>query len=269
MGLDNIRHDERVASDKDYVARIRDVDADTPARFNADPRRLRDASGSAGKLAIFALRLDTFPDEGPSQVFYVGANDPQVLTAIRRHILSDFENLPVAAEYLHREAFDITRRYGKDTFVMIDKLGTGWMPRFFALKSQIDATLIRLPLVPTDLLDKLLQAASRLWPEVLPQRLLVFWDRFEHHLMLKMAGEGVKEAHAFLKGFLGKADVNASANWFACSVEEGNEAFLHRFAAACRKNRLRVSCKSRQRNAAKVDRDSSKGATRRSDLYRR
>ena len=231
-GPDNIRHDERVASDKDYAARIRDVDADTPARFNADPRRLRDASGSAGKLAIFAVRLDTFPDEGMSQVYYIGANDPQILTSIRRHILSDFDNLPVAAEYLHRDAFDITRRYGKDTFVMIDKLGTAWMPRFFALKSRIDATLNRLPLLPTDLLDKLLQAASRLWPEVLPQRLLEFRGRFEHHLMLKMAGKGVEEARAYLQGFLGKAGMDSSSDWFACTAEEGNKAFLHRFAAA-------------------------------------
>ncbi len=32
----------------------------TPARFNADPRRLRESAGCAGKLAVFAVRLDTF-----------------------------------------------------------------------------------------------------------------------------------------------------------------------------------------------------------------
>jgi D-lactate dehydrogenase len=88
------------------------------------------------------------------------------------------------------------------------------------------------PFLPKDLLDRLLQAASRLWPEVLPPRLLEFRDRFEHHLLLKMAGESVEEARIFLQGFLGEAGTGRAADWFACSIEEGNKAFLHRFAAA-------------------------------------
>ena len=35
---------------------MRDVDADTPARYNADPDRLFESSGCAGKLAVFAVR---------------------------------------------------------------------------------------------------------------------------------------------------------------------------------------------------------------------
>ena len=41
-------------SDYDYIDHVRAVDADTPARFNADPKRLHEASGCAGKL-IFSL----------------------------------------------------------------------------------------------------------------------------------------------------------------------------------------------------------------------
>src|SRR5258707_14918496 len=37
----------RFASDHDYANYVRDVDAPTPARFNADPHRLFEASGSA------------------------------------------------------------------------------------------------------------------------------------------------------------------------------------------------------------------------------
>ena len=79
------------ASDRDYGTHVRDVDADTPARFNADPRRLREAAGCAGKLAVFAVRLDTFEAEKETAVFYIGTNDPDELTAIRRHILANFE----------------------------------------------------------------------------------------------------------------------------------------------------------------------------------
>ena len=66
------------------------------ARFNADPRRLHESSGCAGKLAVFAVRLDTFQAEKDTAVFYVGSNDPDELTEIRRHILAHFQSLPIA-----------------------------------------------------------------------------------------------------------------------------------------------------------------------------
>ena len=66
---DDIQHDGRHAHDHDYVTRVRDVNADTPARYNADPDRLFESSGCAGKLAVFAARLDTFPAEKRQQVF--------------------------------------------------------------------------------------------------------------------------------------------------------------------------------------------------------
>ena len=219
-----------MASDQEYGSRIRDVEAPTPARYNADPRRLHGASGCAGKLCIFAVRLDTFPSEGPEDVFYIGTNQPSVLADLRRLILSTFENLPVAGEYIHRDAFDIARRYGKDTFLFIDKLGTKFMPRFFTVKGRMDATLNRLAVLPKNLSDRILQVASSLWPEVLPNRLLQYRDRYEHHLMLKMSGGGVEEAKALLAAYF--QDSPASGDWFVCSAEEGRKAFLHRFAVA-------------------------------------
>ncbi|WP_343612770.1 D-lactate dehydrogenase [Novosphingobium sp.] len=137
----DVEYGELRASDNEYASRVRDVDADTPSRFNADKRRLYEASGCAGKLAVFAVRLDTFEKEGKEQVFYIGTNDTAVLTELRRHMLSQFENLPVAGEYMHRDIFDIAEVYGKDTFMMIDKLGTDQMPRFFAAKARVDALL--------------------------------------------------------------------------------------------------------------------------------
>jgi D-lactate dehydrogenase len=48
-------------SDPDYQIHVRDVEADTPARCNAGPRRLYEAAGSGGKVMLFAVRLDSFP----------------------------------------------------------------------------------------------------------------------------------------------------------------------------------------------------------------
>ncbi|QPE16002.1 D-lactate dehydrogenase [Providencia rettgeri] len=225
---EDVQVSDKLASDHEYAERVRDVDADTPSRFNADERRLFEASGCAGKLAVFAVRLDTFPADKKTQVFYIGSNNPDVLEDIRRYILSEFKNLPVAGEYMHRGCFDIAEVYGKDTFLMIDKFGTDKMPMFFTIKGRIDAVLNKVPFLPSNLIDRTMQVLSKLWPSHLPPRMKEFRDRYEHHLMLKMAGDGIDEAKVWLKSYFSNAD----GGYFECTPEEGTKAFLHRFAAA-------------------------------------
>ncbi|ACL58012.1 D-lactate dehydrogenase [Methylobacterium nodulans] len=222
------RSASRWASDRDYADYVRDVDADTPARFNADARRLHEASGCAGKLAVFAVRLDTFPADEQTTVFYIGTNDVDNLTKIRRHILGSFIHLPVAGEYIHRDAFDIAEQYGKDTFLLIRALGTSRLPTFFKLKSSFDALAKRVAFLPADFSDRVLQAVSRWLPSHLPARIRRFRDAYEHHLLLKMSGEGAGEAGQFLRQFFETAE----GGFFECTTEEGNKAFLHRFAVA-------------------------------------
>ncbi len=216
------------ASDTSYAERVRDVTADSPARWNADKRRLHEASGCAGKLAVFAVRLDTYPKNAREQVFYIGTNDTHVLSALRRDILQDFKHLPVSGEYMHRECYDVSEKYGKDTLVMIDKLGTERLPTFFALKGAIDARLNKLPFLPHNLTDHAMQLLSRIWPKVLPKRMTEFRQSYEHHLILKMRDGGIEEAQTYL-------DTHFAANegsYFACTPREGKIAGLHRFAAA-------------------------------------
>lgn len=226
---------DRWASDRDYCTHVRDVGADTPARFNADPRRLREAAGCAGKLAVFAVRLDTFEAEQETAVFYIGTNDPAELTAIRRHILSSFASLPVAGEYIHRDAYDVAAKYGKDTFLFIEKAGTDRMPAFFAAKARADALTERLRLGAT-VTDRLAQGVAALWPQHLPARMNAFRDRYEHHLLLRMGGPGIAEARAYL----GTLFPSSAGDVFECTPEEGKAAFLHRFAVAGAANRYRA-----------------------------
>lgn len=216
---------ELLASDHEYSTYVRDIDAATPARFNADPRRLYEASGSAGHLAVFALRLDTFAADNHSQVFYIGSNDPADLETLRRDILGGFRSLPIAGEYLHRGAFDISRRYGKDMYLYIRAFGTDKVPRAFAAKSRFDGFFEKAGL-GSAISDRLLQAFSRLMPEHLPGRLIDYRDRFEHHLLLKMASDGVEEARTYLEARF-KTQQGA---YFECTPEEGKAAFLNRFA---------------------------------------
>ncbi len=218
---------DKKASDTDYARLVREVDADTPARFNADKRCLHESAGCAGKLAVFAVRLDTYPRNEREQVFYIGTNDPSDLTGLRRAILAGFGTLPVSAEYMHREAFDITVKYGKDTMVMIDRLGTDKLPMFFALKGAVDARLNRVAFL-RGFTDKVMQGLCAVWPRILPGRMMAFRDRFEHHLILKMRDGGIAEAEAWLtQAFAGR-----QADFFVCTSREGKLAGLHRFAAA-------------------------------------
>ena len=214
------------ASDQRYGEHVRDVDADTPARFNADPSRLFEASGSAGKLCLFAVRLDTFPKE-PSTVFYIGTNAADDLTEVRRHLLNKLPSLPIAGEYIHRTAFDIGEKYGKDTFLLIDRFGTARVPAAFALKSRVDGFFERFGLRGVS--DRVIQLAMNLLPSHLPPRMREYRDRFEHHLMIRVANDSLEETRRFLAEYFAAGSPGA---FFECDADEGRKAFLHRFAIA-------------------------------------
>jgi len=217
----------RVASDDRYSAHVRNVDAPTPARFNADPSRLYEASGCAGKLAVFAVRLDTFPAERGAVVFYIGTNDTGELSRLRRDMLGTFTALPIAGEYMHRTAYDVAETYGKDTFLAIQWLGTGRLPGLFALKARIDAVAKKLGF-RSGFVDRLLQRVSRFAPVHLPRRMRDFRARYEHYLMIKISAAGAGEARSYLASRF----PSSAGDFFECTPDEGEKAFLHRFAAA-------------------------------------
>ncbi|MDP9942173.1 D-lactate dehydrogenase [Ectopseudomonas alcaliphila] len=233
-------HNEETAkaSDARYGEHVRDVDADTPARFNADPARLFEASGSAGKLCLFAVRLDTFPKE-PSTVFYIGSNDPHDLTEVRRHLLAELPRLPIAGEYIHRTAFNIGEKYGKDTFLVIDKFGTAKVPAAFAMKSRVDGFFERFGL--RGVTDKVIQALMNLLPSHLPARMREYRDRFEHHLLVRVSNDTLEQTRSFLTEYF---TGSASGACFECDADEGRKAFLHRFAVAGAAIRYRESHRS-------------------------
>ncbi|MFJ3054954.1 D-lactate dehydrogenase [Herbaspirillum sp. NPDC087042] len=225
----------RMASDQEYAEHVRDIASPVPARFNGDTRRLYEASGSAGKVAVFALRLDTFVADTQTRVFYIGTNDPDDLQEIRRHILSHFKSLPVAGEYMHRGAYDLASKYGKDLYLYIRKLGTEKIPLAFAMKSRFDTLAEKLGL-GQNLGDRVLQRIADLLPNHLPRRLNALRDRYEHHLLLKMSDEGIAEARAYLQARL----PTAQADFIECDSEEGEAAFLNRFAVGSATNRYRA-----------------------------
>jgi D-lactate dehydrogenase len=220
---------QRKASDQQYQTRIKDVDANTPSRFNADPRRLYESSGCAGKLAVFAVRVDTYPVVEKEQSFYVGTNNPEDLYAIRRLLLTGLEQIPEVGEYMHRDIFDVAAQYGKDTFLSVLHLGTKRLPKLFAIKGRVDATLNKIGWLPPYLSDRAMQFFSRLFPEHLPKRMLTFREQYEHHLVLKLSDNAIEQGRQILTDYFASS---SAGSFFECNPDEAKKAYLHRFAAA-------------------------------------
>ena len=224
----DIKFPNKLASDNAYQDRVRDVEASTPARFNADGRRLHTASGCAGKIAVFAVRLDTYVSPKRTQVFYIGSNASDTFMQIRRTILSTFKNLPTSGEYLHRDCYDAAKKYSKDTFVVIDKLGPNFIPKLFNLKRKMDLLADKFSLLPSKFSDKLMQFLSYFWPNHLPKRMEQFRNKFEHHWIIEMSDEGIDEAQKYFDAFF----KNNNGDYFICTPKEAKKALLHRFVAA-------------------------------------
>ncbi|PJG44012.1 lactate dehydrogenase [Acinetobacter tandoii] len=235
------------ASDQRYAHDVKQVDEATPARFNADPSRLFEASGSAGKICVFAVRLDTF-EKILSQVFYVGTNTQDDLTEIRRFLLTDLPRLPIAGEYIHRVAYDIGAEYGKDTFVFIEKFGTAKVPAAFAMKDKVDGYLEKVGM--KGLSDKVLQLITKFMPNHLPERMNQFRDQYEHHLILRIENQDVEQVQQFLSSYFAQ---RATGSFFHCTDEEGRKAFLHRFAVAGAAIRYRDTHRSEVEDIVALD----------------
>ena len=227
-GQNDIQYSTKLASDNKYQERIRDVNASTPGRHNADSRRLYGASGCAGKISVFAVRLDTYPISKSNQVFYLGTNDHYILGKIRKEILSNFKNLPTSGEYLHRDCYDAAKKYSKDTFIAINKMGPSFIPKLFELKRRVDLIAKNFKFLPNNLSDRIMQILSNFWPNHLPLRMENFRKRFEHHWVIEMSDDGINEANEYFKNFFASNE----GDFFICTNDEAEKALLHRFVAA-------------------------------------
>lgn len=226
------------ASSRDYEKKLRDINANSPSRYNADPSCLFEASGCAGKLAVFAVRLDTFKAPNTEQTFYIGTNNSEVLSQLRTEMLSKFKHLPEVAEYIHQQTFKVAQKYGKDGYLSIKHLGTARLPTLFKTKSKIDNFFKNFKLLPQQISDRTLQFIANALPNHLPNRITKFGQTYEHHLLLKMSDEGIVEARQYLE-LLAK-EHGDDIGFFECNEQETEAAFLQRFVAANAASRYQI-----------------------------
>ena len=224
----DILKSKKLGSDDKYSEIVRGIDENTAARFNADNRLLYSASGSAGKIAVFALRLDTYKAPEKSKVFYVGSNNQDDFWKIRREILMNFNELPRLGDYMHRDCYDAAKKYSKDTFIVIEKLGTNFLPSLFEFKRIVDIIAEKIKFLPEKFSDKLMQFLSNFWPNHLPKKMEAFRDQFEHHWIIEMTDDGISEAEIYFKDFF----KDKKGDFFICNSNEGKKAMLHRYVSA-------------------------------------
>ena len=224
----DIFNTNKLGSDDKYSEIVRQIDKNTPSRFNSDSRLLYGASGSAGKIAVFAVRLDTYISPKENKVFYLGTNDPDVFWKIRRDILSKFKTLPTLGDYLHRDCYDAAKKYSKDTFLVIERLGTTFLPTLFELKRKVDIIAKKLKFLPNNFSDRLMQFLSIFFPNHLPKRMEKFRDLYEHHWIIEMSDDGISEARDYFANIFESND----GDFFECNDFESKKASLHRFVSA-------------------------------------
>lgn len=212
------------ASGSDYARHVRDLNADTPARHNADSHYHFDASGSAGKVIVFAVRVDSYAAPESTTTFLLGTDDAQDLADVRRAVLGTFRNLPVSAEYLHRNAAGLAASHGNDLCLAVRHLGARRMPLLFRIRRRIDRLLQSFGASPT---DHLLQIVGRAGPHPLPPTLRRVAMSKKHMLILTMADGGVPEADDHFR-----KSPNASLTVHRCTALEAAAVQRLRFATA-------------------------------------
>ena len=220
-----------------YADHVRQL-VDSPARFNADPTFHHEASGSAGKLMVFAVRTRTFPLEQDKATFYIGTDRPADLESLRRKFLAADGPLPISGEYMSSHAFDLAIEYGKDTYVSLKHVGSRVLVRMFALKSWANGVFAKLPGFGPSVADAISQKLFSLVPEKIPARLLEYRDRFDHHLLVVVSGSQREAAAQLLEEFFAAPEHEGA--FFECDAEEAQSATLIRFGVASAASRFFV-----------------------------
>jgi D-lactate dehydrogenase len=100
---------------------------------------------------------------------------------------------------------------------------------FFKLKAKLEYFMNRVPFLSPSFPSKFLFYISKVLPQHLPERMIEFCDKYEHHLILSMSDGGINEAKEYLKKHWSESH---DSDYFACNRDEGVDILLHRFAAA-------------------------------------
>ena len=52
---------------------------------------------------------------------------------------------------MHKDCYDAEKKYSKDTFIVLEKLGTKFLPTLFELKRKVDLLSKNISILPSNL----------------------------------------------------------------------------------------------------------------------
>lgn len=164
----NIHHNNHHTHNYNYIHHIHNIKTNTPTHYNTNPNQLFKSSNYTKKLTIFTIHLNTFKTKKNQQIFYINTNQPKILTKIHHHILTNFKNLPITKKYIHQNIYNITKKYNKNTFLIINKLNTNKIPFFFNLKKHTNTILKKIKFFHPHFTNHTIQKFNHLFPNHLP-----------------------------------------------------------------------------------------------------
>lgn len=203
-----------------YAEKVRDINANSPARYNGDASRLFEASGSSGHLIVFAVRLPTYAKPQTEQVFFYSTADAQTLATLRRDYLASEKPLPVLAEYFDGHYAAITTRYGRDACWLMNHFSSTVLGKLYHLRSRLENHLSSV------WIDRILQGISYFLPKPLTGQCAKQASRYPHHLIIKSADDDIAPMQSFLQRFV-KTHGGAL---HICSEKQGKALQTVRFA---------------------------------------
>ena len=175
-----------VASDADrYRAAICRFDEPTVARCNADTTGI-DPVRSEGKVLILASVHDSFPAPQRTQLFWVSCNSLETAQRLKQQVcLANEIDLPVACEYMDRDAIDVVDEAGRVLCHSLLRLGIGPSTmKLWDAKLWLEAHGAR------TLPDLFLHYANGVLPPILPAPIAEMSRAHDHHLLITVGEFG-------------------------------------------------------------------------------
>ena len=87
---------------------------------------------------------------------------------------------------MHKDAYEVSKKFGKDAFYLIYYLGTSTMPFFYRTKSNLESFFKKSKFFSHRSLDFLLNAIVSILPDQMPKKFDKLNKKFKHHLILKV-----------------------------------------------------------------------------------
>ena len=129
---------------------------------------------------------------------------------------------------MHKDCYEAAKKYSKDSFIVIEKLGTKFLPTLFEIKRKVDLLSKYFKFLPNKFSDHLMQFLSKFYPNHLPKRMENFKDKYDHLWIIEMVDDGIEEA----KDYFEKYFKSNEGDFFICTENESKKAMLHRYVSA-------------------------------------